>query len=85
MLKDQKIELGDLIKDDVTGFTGIVIAKTTWLNGCVRYDLQSQKLSKEGIPSEPQWFDSKQVTLIKKGQIKVEGPATEGPQRDPKY
>lgn len=31
-----KIEVGDVACDMVTGFFGIVVARTEWLNGCAR-------------------------------------------------
>ena len=41
--------LGFTVKDIITGFTGVVTAKTVWLNGCIRYGVQSREL-KDGIP-----------------------------------
>ena len=54
------IKLGDRVKDKVTGFTGIVIARTEWLYGCVRYGIQAEEL-KDGKPLEAQWLDEKQL------------------------
>lgn len=31
-----KVELGDIAKDEVSGFQGVVVAVTNWLNGCNR-------------------------------------------------
>lgn len=55
-----KIELGQKAKDTVTGYTGIVTAKTTWLYGCTRFALQTP-LDKDGKVPEPQWFDELQL------------------------
>lgn len=44
------IILGDRVKDEITGLSGIVIAVTQWLNGCVRMQVQPEKL-KDGIPT----------------------------------
>ena len=62
------IELGDLARDTVTGFTGVVTAKTKWLNGCERLMLQSQKL-KDGKPIEGETFDILQLELVKKAVV----------------
>lgn len=35
-----EITLGCKAKDKITGFTGIVIAMTSWLNGCQRVTIQ---------------------------------------------
>jgi hypothetical protein len=66
----KKIMLGDRVKDVVTGFAGIVIAETVWLNGCVRYAVQSDKL-KDGVPTESVWIDKQQLKIVGK---KVELP-----------
>lgn len=33
-----QVNLGDRVKDQVTGFEGIAIARTEWLFGCPRDD-----------------------------------------------
>lgn len=58
-------KLGDLVKDKVTGFKGVIIAKTEWLNGCVRMALQPQGLTKEGKPFESYTVDVEQLEMVK--------------------
>lgn len=77
------INLGDKVKDIVTGFEGIAVAKTTWLNGCTRIGLQSDKL-KDGLPTEAQWFDEPQLKLIKPNQVSCGPRDTGGPIPTPK-
>ena len=38
----RKIELGDKVKDTVTGFTGIAVARTNWIAGCDRIIVQPE-------------------------------------------
>lgn len=75
------IRLGDRVKDKITGFTGVVVGITSWLNGCVRVGIQGASL-KNGIPLGTEWIDEAQLKLVKAGVIKAvaEGPA--GPRRD---
>lgn len=63
----EPIGLGDRVKDPITGFTGIVIAVTTWLHGCIRIAVQPEKTNKDGKPAEDQCFDQSQLELLKKG------------------
>jgi hypothetical protein len=56
------IKLGDPVRDKITGYKGIVVARTEWLNGCVRLVVQARKLH-EGKPVEPQTFDEPQLEL----------------------
>lgn len=80
MVRDQKIELGDTAKDTLTGYTGVVVARTKWLHGCERLTLQSQKM-KEGKPVDPVTFDEPQLVLVKssvaKGSSETGGPRPE--------
>ena len=33
----KEIQLGDRVKDKITGFTGIAVSRTEYINGCVQY------------------------------------------------
>ena len=79
-----KIELGQMAKDTITNFRGVVVGKTTWLNGCARYGLQPKNL-KDGIPIEVQWFDEGQLEIIEDSeQIEPRDNDRGGPRNDPK-
>jgi hypothetical protein len=69
MESQDRPRLGDLAKDIVSGFTGIVIARTEWLNRCVRVTLGPTKLQKDGKPADNQTFDEEQTQVIKPGHI----------------
>lgn len=64
--KNKVPELGDLVKDVYTAFKGTVIAKTAWLNGCVRVTVQPEDLDKDDKIREMQAFDIQQVEVLKK-------------------
>lgn len=77
-----KFENGDEVKDSITGFKGVVVARTEWLNGCIRYVIQSRKRSKEGKPVDDT-IDEQQLSLLhppKPVKIKKERPG--GPFKD---
>lgn len=57
------IKPGDLVKDGITGFTGIVVARTEWLNHCIRCTVQPREL-KDGKPVESQTFDEEQLEVL---------------------
>lgn len=61
--KGQEIQLGDLVRDSITGFHGIVIARTEWLNGCWRIVVQPQEL-RDGKPIDALTFDVEQLELL---------------------
>jgi len=80
------LKLGDLAKDRVSGFQGVVVARTEWLNGCVRLTLQPRKVSPLGKVYESETFDEHQLQVVK-GDV-VPSAATRavsrtgGPQND---
>lgn len=53
---DFKFELGEEVEEIVTGFKGIILARTNWLNGCNNYGVKSRNL-KDGIPIVMQFFN----------------------------
>ena len=63
----KKPALGDTVKDTVTGFEGVVVAFTTWLNGCERLSVQPTKLDKESKPRDTVVFDIQQLVVVKAG------------------
>ena len=77
--------LGDLVRDKITGFEGIVVAETRWLNNCVRLSVQSRKLKDDQKPVD-MTFDITDIELLEKdplGYRKPEGGKTGGPRPDP--
>jgi hypothetical protein len=81
-----KIKLGDRVKDNITGFQGIVTAKTDWKNGCTRFGIQSEKLH-DGKPIEVEWFDEDQCSIVLEDAA-PNGKREErrgGPRQDPRF
>lgn len=58
-----KVQLGDKVKDKVTGFIGIAIGKTNWLHGCTRVIVQPP-MDKDGKIPESMSFDEPQLEVI---------------------
>ena len=89
----QTVELGDIAKDSVSGFTGIVIAKTNFLFGCTRIGLKSRELH-DGKTIDAEWFDEPQIEVVEKQAVASESrprkdrtggplPATPKRRKDP--
>ncbi len=76
------INLGDKVKDTITGYEGIAVARTCWLNGCVRISIQSTKL-KDGIPVVNQDFDEVQVKFIEANAVPASSQHPAGPKQSP--
>lgn len=75
------VNLGDVARDTITGFTGVVIAETKWLHGCRRLTIQPQEL-KDGKPVDACSFDDPQVELVRPKAAKTTSD-TGGPRPEP--
>ena len=81
------IKLGQEVKCKVTGFKGIAIARTDWLNGCVRITV-CPKVGKDGQTVGTECIDEPQLEVIGTGVYKGDerrtgGPALSIPTRQP--
>ena len=83
------IQLGDKVKDVISGFMGRTTGRAEYITGCVQFLVMPDKVGKEGKFLEGHWFDedrlrkvvkTKRLTLKKGGTSKrLKG----GPQRSP--
>jgi hypothetical protein len=69
------IELGDRVKDQISGYVGITVAITDWIYGCRRLMVQGEALSSDGKPVDIQSFDEPQLTIVDKGVMKPLQPS----------
>lgn len=67
------VKLGSTVKDMISGFEGIVIARSEWLYGCNRLIVESKRL-KDGKPTEGQWFDEQRIETIEEGTLSCDKP-----------
>lgn len=72
------IKLGQEVKDIVSGFRGIAVCRSEFLNGCIRYTVQAKVTKKDGSMPDERWFDEKQLEVSGKG-VYVEPKRTGGP------
>jgi len=69
-MEQQNIKLGDRVQDQVSGYIGIAVARTQFLNGCVQYSVlgkikSTEKYNFEGDPS----FDEMNLKIIKRNVV----------------
>jgi hypothetical protein len=60
---DFKYDLGVEVKCKITGFKGVIVARSQWLNNCNTYGVKSREL-KDGKPMENQFFDEPSLELV---------------------
>ncbi|MDR1347825.1 MAG: hypothetical protein LBJ63_05255 [Prevotellaceae bacterium] len=61
----QEIKLGQKVRDMVTGFEGIAIARIEYLNGCIQYCVKPQ--SQKGEMPESEYIDHQQLEVVGDG------------------
>jgi len=67
-MKNFKFNLGDKVKDQITGFEGIVTCCSMWLTGCNTYGIKPLDL-KDGKPQESVYLDEPQLELMEEKVI----------------
>ena len=78
-----KIELGKEVKCKITGFEGVAVGRTEWINGCARIVVQP-KVDKDGKVPDSQHIDEPQLEVTGPGTYKRETEKTGGPLDLPK-
>lgn len=74
--KPAGIKLGDLVKDMITGFTGIATSRAEYLFGCVHIGITSTKVDKDGVPIGAMNFDEQRVVRVDKRDVVVSPDST---------
>ena len=73
------IKLGDRVVDIVTGFTGVVISRIEYINGCIQFGVKP-KADKTGMKSA-EYIDEKELKIVGKPVV-MEKKRTGGTQPD---
>lgn len=65
-----KVELGDKVRDIVSGIVGIAVSEIRYLSGCHQYGVQS-KYESGKMPSA-EYIDAGQLIVVKKQAASIE-------------
>lgn len=68
-----KIKLGNIIRDQITGFQGVAVTYSTHINNCPRWSIQPQEV-KDGKAVESRSFDEPHVEFVKQSKVSVLPP-----------
>lgn len=66
--------LGDRVKDPISGFVGIVVGRAEFLYGCVQLSIAPQE-TKDGRVLDTVWLDEDRVVVMKTGVFAMPGSA----------
>ena len=86
-MKEAKYKNGDLLMDNTTGLTGVVMVVAYYSTGCIHYGIQPRKLKNEGATHDWTWLDESRFSLVESDVVKFDfnpvrtsGPMPNGPQ-----
>lgn len=74
-----RFELGGVVKDIVTGFSGVITARAEYLTGCMQYSVTSKTLQSGNVISG--WFDEDRLKATGGKKIKLNVKVAGGPQK----
>lgn len=80
----ENIALGDTAKDAITGFQGVVTARTSWIDANDHLSLQPTTLDNDGQPQKPNGFDATRCDLVSKLQPPAPAERRGGPMDEPR-
>ncbi len=78
------LKLGSKVIERFTGFQGVITARTEYLNGCIRYAVQSETLTDQSKFPEAEWIDHQQLKVIEPPLEEETKDNNGGPQPKPK-
>lgn len=76
----RKIRLGDNVRCKYTGFIGVAMAKTEFLNGCIQFDV-APKVNKDNKLEDAVGLDIQSLELVKEPKKKIVKSTTGGPNK----
>ncbi len=74
----KKIKLGAEVRDKVTGYSGIAVARTEYLQGCARITVQA-KVKEDGEVPDELTFDEPLLEVTGRGILPEEKEPAGGP------
>jgi heat shock protein HspQ len=73
-----KFKKGEIVKDKVTGFEGVIMVRSDYYTGCNTYGLLSQETNESGTPKDWVWIDETLLDKTEKKNIFTESEKPDG-------
>lgn len=83
-----RFNLGEEVREIVTGFSGIIMVRSEYFTGCRHYGVQSRKINSDGKLGDWEYFDESRLELVSKGvvfgDVQILNPSPRsGPEKNP--
>lgn len=76
------MNLGDVVRDKISGFSGVATCRLDYLNGCVRWQVTPRTLH-DAKPVEAQYFDDEQLEPVDEPAVTLVRKPTGGDRPNP--
>jgi hypothetical protein len=82
-MKEFALMLGQIVKDQVSGFSGVITARVQYITGCNQYLVRPQGLDDKGKIQEGHYFDEDTLIILPKKSLRLKIHNPGGPQETP--
>ncbi len=79
-------EMGETLRDVVTGFQGVVMARAQFSTGCIHYGIQPVEVGTNGKLPDWEWLDSSRMEKVGNKTVgfkRAKEGASGGPAQNP--
>jgi hypothetical protein len=83
-MQDQRFKFGTIAKDIITGFTGVITARITYMTGCDQYCITSREANKDG-KEQFRYYDVGRIVALEEAAIELPGDQREDPKGGPSF
>ncbi|RWX72529.1 hypothetical protein [Mesorhizobium sp. M2A.F.Ca.ET.039.01.1.1] len=72
------VNLGDRVKDTITGFAGIATGRADYLTGCTQFCI-TPPVKEDGTTRDSHWYDEDRIEVVEAGAVKIAVKRPGGP------
>ena len=65
------IKLGDIVRDILTGATGVATSRTVGLDGQITFIIEQSGFTEDGEPKDPFYLNAERIEVIDKRDLAV--------------
>ena len=59
-----KFEMGDKVREKITGYTGLITGQHRWITGCDQFTISPEGLDKNGVPIQSHVIDEGRLEIV---------------------
>lgn len=77
MSTTHRIDLGDEVRDVISGFAGTATGRIEYMTGCIQL-LVSPTVDEKGQPREAHWYDEDRLEVTKRAAVRLPAKRQDG-------